>query len=89
MSIQEGYPPVFGATRWDIFRTRLAARLNNFLNKTGIPGAIQPFSWNDPVTGNMVIVTVKGGYTRLSVNGRDYYFDRITGSFDGTGMGCS
>ena len=52
------------------------------------PGVIQTFSFNDALTGNMIIVSVGDRFTRLTINGRDYYVDRITGRFAGTGMGC-
>lgn len=39
----------------------------------------------DDLTGQHISVTVGGAYVRLSVNGRDYYFDRLNGQFDGTG----
>ena len=45
-------------------------------------------SYDDIVTGGVIEVKVGSLFTRLSVNGRDYYFDRITGRFAGTGQGC-
>jgi hypothetical protein len=43
----------------------------------------------DGVTGQKVAVSVGDLFVRLSIDGRDYYFDRLTGRFDGTGLGCS
>jgi len=39
----------------------------------------------DRVTGQEIKLTVGDLFVRLSIDGRDYYFDRFTGKFDGTG----
>lgn len=44
---------------------------------------IQPFSYDDPETGDRVAVSVSPEYTKLAVNSRTYYFIRETGEFDG------
>ena len=46
---------------------------------------MQPVAINDPATGQQIAVTVGDLLVRLTVNGRDFYFDRLTGRFDGTG----
>ena len=56
------------------------------MHRLGAPGAIRDFEINDELTGQQVSVAVGGTYVRLSVDGRDYYFDRLTGQFDGTGV---
>jgi len=43
----------------------------------------------DKITGQKVAVSIGDLFVRLSVDGRDYYFDRITGRFDGTGSSPS
>jgi hypothetical protein len=53
-----------------------------------LPGAISEANIQDPVTGDRVEIRIGNLYTRLSLNGRDYYFDRVSGRYDGTGMGC-
>jgi hypothetical protein len=63
------------------------------LCRLGVPGAIANTEIRDDLTGQEIDdltgqeikVIVQGHYVRLTVNGRDYYFDRITGRFDGTG----
>jgi len=44
---------------------------------------------NDSFSGQRLEIKVGIIYTRISVNGRDYYFSRLSGKFDGTGSGCS
>ena len=45
---------------------------------------IRPFAYEDPETGDRITVSVSDLYTKLSVNERDYFFVRETGTFDGT-----
>ena len=54
-----------------------------------LPGAVRPCEIEDPVTGDRISISVGPRFTRLAVNGRDYYFERVTGTFDGTGSGCA
>ncbi len=44
---------------------------------------IQPFAYDDAETGDRIGVSVSDFYTKLSINGREYYFVRETGAFDG------
>ena len=82
----QGEPATAGASRWDIVRSRLREGLGLALRRVGVPGAIRPMQYDDPVTGDLLEVAVGPFYTRVTLNGRDYYFDRITGRFDGTGQ---
>lgn len=84
-----GSGTVEGATAWDKIGTRLRERIGNLLNRRRVPGFVQPMSLDDPVTGQRIEITVSPLFTTVSVNGRDYFFRRLTGKFDGTGMGCS
>jgi len=77
-----------GATRLELWRGRARETLGKLFNRLGAPGAIRPVSINDSLTGQRIQVQVGPLLTRLSVNGRDYYFDRITGRAAGTGSGC-
>ncbi len=47
---------------------------------------IKPFSYHDPETGNDIVLSVSPFYSKLVVNGQEYYFVRETGEFDGTGQ---
>jgi len=83
-----GHAPHMGASRLVILLGRLRDVLGRTLNAIGAPGAIRPVALKDEVTGTDIQVSVSALFVRLSVNGRDYYFDRLSGRFDGTGMGC-
>jgi hypothetical protein len=83
-----GQPPTYGASRWLILRDRARVVVGRVLNRCRLPGVIRPIRYEDGVTGDIIEVRVRPLSTRLSVNGRDYYFDRLTGRFVGTGMGC-
>ena len=74
-----------GATRFDIFRCRIKAGVGRLLNRLRMPAAIQPMEVIDEITKQHVAVAVDDLFVRVSVDGRDYYFDRLTGRFDGTG----
>jgi hypothetical protein len=82
---QTGHPARGGATRLDIVRGRLRQLLGRAANWLRAPGAVQPTEIHDKVTGQHVAVTVGTLYVCLKVNGRAFYFDRLTGRFDGTG----
>jgi hypothetical protein len=74
-----------GATKIDIARSRVRAGFGRLLNKMGAPAAIRPVEIVDNITNQRVAVAVDDLFVTVSVDGRDYYFDRITGRFDGTG----
>lgn len=59
----------------------------NLLHLVGAPGVIRAMRCEDPVTGQSIQVRVDKRFTVLSVNGRDYYFRRITGKLYGAGTG--
>ena len=61
---------------------------HRLLNSLGVPGAVKDITINDELTGQVIEVRVGVLFVCLSVNGRDYYFHRLTGKFDGTGYGC-
>jgi hypothetical protein len=73
------------ATACEVAASRLRQWLGRTLSRYGVPGAIQPMEFEDSLAGQHISVSVGEFFVCLSVNGRDYYFDRITGCFDGTG----
>lgn len=73
------------ATSLDIALSRLRAGIGRMLNRLGAPAVIQPMEVTDEITKQHVAVAVDDLFVRVSVDGRDYYFDRLTGRFDGTG----
>lgn len=79
--------PVADRARWlDIARGRLHEQFGRFLNRLGVPGAVAPMRYHDESTGCTIEVSVSAFYTRLGIDGRDFYFHRVTGKFDGTGQ---
>lgn len=73
------------ATKLEIMVGRFRAWLGRALNIAHAPGAIRAMDHEDKLAGQHIAVLVGELYTCVSVNGRDYYFDRLTGKFDGTG----
>ncbi len=49
------------------------------------PGFIRPFIHESVQTGEVVSLRTSPRYTILSIPGREFYFDRVTGKLDGTG----
>ncbi len=78
----------YGRRNWRNWWSDIRAGIGVLLNRIGAPGAIQPFEIHDELTDQHIKVTVSPRFTIIQVNGRDYYFYRLTGGFDGTGMGC-
>lgn len=79
------HAPRDGASIIDVLRSRVRMGFGRLLNGIGVPAAIQPVEFTDETTKQHVAVAVDDLFVRLSVDGRDYYFDRLTGRFDGTG----
>ena len=80
--------PVGGVSRLRIWLGRVKAWAGNLANRLGLPGTIRPLRYLDPLTGCLIEVRVGNLFTVISVDGRDYYFRRFSGRFDGTGSGC-
>lgn len=69
-------------------RERWTERLGRILTRVCAPGFIAPVEIEDKTTGQHITVTVGPLFTCLSINGRDFFFRRLTGRYDGAGMGC-
>ncbi|MGE3108646.1 MAG: hypothetical protein AB7O77_09900 [Phycisphaerales bacterium] len=78
-------PALANASLLQKWKLRFRERFGKTLTGIGVPGAVAPFDHTDPATKQTIRVSVGPLFTRLSVNERDYYFDRLTGKFDGTG----
>lgn len=83
--ISIGRPATSGATRFDVLKGRIRELAGAVANRLGMPGVIRNADISDSVTGQKLTVQVSPWFVRLSVDGRDYYFDRLTGTFDGAG----
>ncbi len=75
-----------GATWWDILYGKLKQFAGNLLNGLGVPGFVRPLEIQDTLTNTYVQVRVSGFFTVISIDGRDYYFRRLTGEYDGSGI---
>lgn len=87
--IQFPHPAETGAAFWQIWECRMRILLGRILNGVGFAGLVQPIVMDDPVTSQHIEIRVSSLFTEISVDGRDYYFRRLTGKYDGAGMGCS
>ena len=85
---QTGTPTITGANTLDILSGRIREGLGRVLNFFRVPGRIKNLAVKDELTGQEIEVHIGVLFTRLTVNGRDYFFNRLTGRLDGTGMGC-
>ena len=94
-----GHPTAAGASWLDIQRSRVQMAFHKMLNKLGVPGVdfsdfsskhgvavIRPFDYEDPENGESISLTVSPLYSKLTINGVEYYFIRETGEFDGTAV---
>jgi len=84
-----GVPARTRATRWQIWRGRMRERAGALLSWLGFPGALTETVIDDPLTGRHIEIRVGALFTRISIDGRDYYFDRVSGEAAGTGSGCA
>lgn len=82
-------PTTTGATQIDIWSGRLRELLGYMANRIGLPGIVRPCEIKDAVTGQTISIRTGSLFTVIQVNGRDYYFRRASGRFDGTGLGCN
>ena len=72
----------------DRWISRAQEYTGRILNALRVPGMVSHTVYDDPLTGEHIEVTITALFTVFSISGRDYYFRRIGGRFDGTGMGC-
>jgi len=80
-----GRPPASNASLLQILKARAKASAGALLNRIRVPGMIVPMEIVDSVTGQTINIIVNSRFTLVRVNDRDYYFDRLSGRFDGTG----
>ena len=59
------------------------------LNALGVPGVVQPGTYEAGIGQASVRVTVGPLFTVMTVNGVDVYLDRFTGAVDGAGLGVA
>lgn len=83
-----GHPATQGATQVDVWIGRMRGCAGRLASRLRVPGAIRNVVIKDEVTGQQITVNVGTLFIVVSIAGRDYYFHRFTGRFDGTGVGC-
>src|SRR5436309_14944377 len=81
--------PTTEATRFQIYRGRTAEIVGRCLLWLRIPGLVRPVEYYDEVSGIRLSVRTSLLFTKISINGRDFYFRRLSGQFDGTGQGSA
>jgi hypothetical protein len=81
-----GIPARYGATAWQIAAGRLREMVGNLANRLRVPAFVRPAVIEDELTGQTIVIEPGHLLTRISVGGRDYYFGRFSGRFDGVGI---
>lgn len=79
-------------TRWGhSVASKTRRSIGRLANRAGVPGAVTSVDLIDGADGPRFAIKVGNWYTVVSVGNRDYYFNRLTGRFDGTGstIGCA
>ena len=85
------YLPSFSYAAYDVsYMLQGEARrlFGHLLNRLRIPGTIRDYKIADPGNNQIITISVGDSFTRISVNGSDYYFNRLTGKYEGKGTGC-
>jgi hypothetical protein len=54
------------------------------LEKSKAPARLKEFEFVDPETNETIYLSTGNRYSVLHVRGKRFFFDRITGTFDGT-----
>lgn len=75
----------FGCPLWWLLYSRLQVAIGRLLVRHRVPGRVADTVYFDQYTGDRVEVRNRPLFVVFSINDRDYYFDRFTGHFDGTG----
>ena len=86
------YLPSFSCAAYDvpyynhILQGEARRLVGQLLNSLRIPGTVRDYKIADPVNNQIITISVGDSFTRISVNGIDYYFNRLTGRYEGKGM---
>jgi hypothetical protein len=66
--------------------TKLNQRLGALLNACGVPGLVRPTDYRSGRFGTHVRVICGQHFTVVSIDGKEAYFRRLTGTIDGVGF---
>ena len=80
-------PAQTGAGAYERTKIRIREAAGRLLCRIGVPGVFQNGTIRDTVTGTKIDIQTGVFFTKLSVNGRDFYFCRWSGKYDGSGSG--
>lgn len=84
---------VLATNRWVIMWMTLRDAVRNTagwsLEKFRSPARLKPFEFVDPETNETTYLYTDRLYSVLCVGQRRFYFDRVTGAFDGTSLELS
>ncbi len=87
-TIQFPRPAETGATHWQIWHSRMVVAVGRLLAWFRVPGGVRNTDIADEVSGYNISVRIGPLFTCITVNGRNFYFNRFTGKFDGAGSAC-
>lgn len=83
----EPLPIKNGISSFTKYLSRVKFFIANILNRFKIPGLVEEIEYIDNITSQKISIKTKSLFTVISIDGRDYYFNRLSGKFDGTGSG--
>jgi len=88
---EQGTPLKYGGQRIKKAILSVTYAIGHILNRIGTPGLVRETTINDELTGASLSIRVSKYFTVISVDGKDFYFKRLSGKYDGSGMcqGCS
>jgi len=69
---------------WIRIRSKVRYVAGLLLEKSHSPARIKEFEYIDPITNEIVYLSTGARYSVLHVGGKQFYFERVTGRFDGT-----
>jgi hypothetical protein len=72
---------------WLRLRDRMQGLIGWGLERFHTPARLKPFEFVDPDTNETFYVYTDRLYSVVCVGQRRFYFDRITGAYDGTSLG--
>lgn len=73
-----------GEIRWMRCKDAFANAVGWCLERIKAPAKLKEFEFVDPETDETVYLSTSKLYAILSIGSRRFYFDRLTGKFDGT-----
>ena len=79
--------PLIGSRR-SIWRGAVSVargKIGTILERLGAAARIKEFEYVDPSTDAIVYLSTGARYSVLHVGAKMFFFDRVTGQFDGTG----